>query len=197
MKHILSLILIILILVLPTGCSTTRKAAKSAISEQITEQTATTTETATQSKEAVNTQTNLNEVLNAEVDFIRYEFTDGTTLNDVTPFIADNATKPRDREETEPPNIDKGIKAITTGHINLNKQTEQESETQATSDTGQTTSQKSESSTKSKISQQSKSTEKEKRGLIYYTGALTIILITTGLIYLIIRFIRRKKNGVD
>ncbi|MBD5506274.1 MAG: hypothetical protein HDR09_21605 [Lachnospiraceae bacterium] len=197
MKHLLSLILIILILVLPTGCNTTRKASKSTISEQITEQTATTTETATLSKEAVNTQNTLNESLNAEIDFIRYEFTDGTTLDDVTPFISNNAVKPRAREETEPPNPGKGIKNITTGHINLNKQTEQETETQATADTEQTTSQKSENNKNSKVSQQSTSTEKEKRGFIYYIGVLTITLITSGLIYLIVRFIRRKKRGVD
>lgn len=195
MKHLLSLIPIILILVLPTGCSTTRKASKSALSEQMTEQTATTVETATHSKERVNTQTNLNENLNAEIDFIRYEFTDGTTLDDVSPFIPTTATKPRDRETPEPPDPGKGVKAVTTGHINLNKQTEQETEIQATADTEQTTSQKSESNKKSKVSQQSTSTEKEKHGALYYIGLLTSTLFVLGLILLLFRFVRRKNMG--
>lgn len=194
MKHLLSLFLVILIIVLPTGCSATRKASKSSVTEQITGQTTTSTETATQNKEAVITQTNTNEQVTVSIDFTRYEFTDGTTLDEIIPFIKPDSTKPRDREITEPPNPGKGVRAITTGHIDLNKQSEQETETKATADTEQRTYLKSKSNTSSEISQQTTSTEKEKHGLIYYIGALSIMIIASSLIYFVVRFIK-KKNG--
>lgn len=198
MKKFLTSILVALILGFLTGCSATRKTAQSSTSEQFNSQTTTTAGTTSENNEAVNTRINLNEHLNAVIDFTRYEYSDGTVIDDMAPVVGNDSVRPRNREQTEPPNPGKGIKAITTGRINLNKDSEQVEETQATKDTKNQSFLTSQNNTTSKTSQKEKITEKPKRGVIYYLGAITASLIGAAIVFFVIRwYIRRKKAGQD
>lgn len=195
MKKLLTIhLLCVLTAIMLTGCSSARKAIKSSTSEQITTQTATTAKAAAENKEAVNTRINLNKHLSAVIDFTRYEYSDGTVQDVTSPATLPDSIRPRNREQTEPPNPGRNLVAVTTGRINLNKGTEQTEETHATKDTKNQSSLTSQNNTTSNSSQDTKATEKPKRGFIHYIGALSIMIIASSLIYFVVRFIK-KKNG--
>lgn len=193
MKHAFASILFIF-LVLLTGCHTARKTTQSSNAEQITAQTTVTSDTSTENKEAVNTSLNLSENLNAVIDFTRYEFSDGTVLTETTPAPPADKTSPRNREQTEPPNPGKGLKAVTVGHINLNKASEQTEETQATNETKTESSLTSQNNTTFDISHDTKTTEKPKRGVLHTIGAITVSIIAVVLIIFFIRWLIRRKK---
>lgn len=193
MRHALASILVVFLIIL-TGCHTARKTTQSTTTEQITAQTTVTSDTNTENKEAVNTSLNLSESLNAVIDFTRYEFTDGTVLTETTPTPPADRTEPRNREQTEPPNPGRGLKAITVGHINLNKASEQTEETQATNETKATSSLASQSNTTSDISHDIKTTEKPKRGVLHTIGAIIGSVLAIVLIILFVRWYRRRKK---
>lgn len=195
MKHFLTSILVtVLILIIPTGCSTTRKTTQSSTTEQITSQATVTSDTDTESKDALDTRLNLSEQLSAIIDFTRYEFTDGTVLTETTPAPPADKTSPRNREQTEPPNPGKGLKAVTVGHINLNKASEQTEETQANTETKTESSLTSQNNTTFDISHDTKTTEKPKRGVLHTIGAITVSIIAVVLIIFFIRWLIRRKK---
>lgn len=191
MKYV-SIILFICLFLL-TGCRTTRKAVESNTIEKNTEQNTVTNKTESQTQEKFNSTSKVNEILATEIDFTRYEFIDGTAIDELTPIIQTGTDKQGVNIRTMPPDIIKGIKSVTTGHVNLNRQTEQETTTQAAKDSEQNISQKSNNNIKTESSQQSKSNEKERHGFIYYIGLLVISIITILLIILIARYIHQKK----
>lgn len=194
MKNLLTIILIACVLSL-MGCTSTRKTTQSATSEQTTSQTTTTAGTSTENKEAINTRINLNEHLSAVIDFTRYEYSDDTVQDIVYPISTTDSVRPRNWEQTEPPNPGKNLKAVTTGRINLNKDTEQREETHASKDTKRQSSLTSQNNTTSNSAQKAKTTEKPKRGIIYSLGAITASLIAVFLLGLFIRWhIRRKRQ---
>lgn len=193
MKQILAPILVVFLILL-TGCHTTRKTTQSSTTEQITAQTMVTSDTSTENKETVNSSLNLSENLNAVIDFTRYEFSDGTVLTETTPAPPADKTSPRNREQTEPPNPGKGLKAVTVGHINLNKASEQTEETQATNETKTESSLTSQNNTTSDISHDTKTTEKPKRGVLHTIGAITVSIIAVVLFIFFIRWLIRRKK---
>lgn len=193
MKKILTPILVVFLILL-TGCHTTRKTTQSSTTEQITAQTMVTSDTNTENKETVNSSLNLSENLNAVIDFTRYEFSDGTVLTETTPAPPADKTSPRNREQTEPPNPGKGLKAVTVGHINLNKASEQTEETQATNETKTESSLTSQNNTTSDISHDTKTTEKPKRGVLHTIGAITVSIIAVVLFIFFIRWLIRRKK---
>lgn len=193
MKKILTPILVVFLILL-IGCHTTRKTTQSSTTEQITAQTMVTSDTNTENKETVNSSLNLSENLNAVIDFTRYEFSDGTVLTETTPAPPADKTSPRNREQTEPPNPGKGLKAVTVGHINLNKASEQTEETQATNETKTESSLTSQNNTTSDISHDTKTTEKPKRGVLHTIGAITVSIIAVVLFIFFIRWLIRRKK---
>lgn len=193
-KSLLTLIICILSTILLTGCSTTRKSVQSTVEQQVSQSTSTATDTHSEKSEALLTRTDLSENLNAVIDFTRIEFTDGTTLTDIRPPIRNDTAMQRNREETEPPNANKGIKAITTGHIDLNKSKDERTDIASKADSKSDISQTSEDNTTSNLTQKEKSTEKDKRGLIYWLGVILGAFIAYKAFGLICRFIKKKKN---
>lgn len=193
MRHALASILVVFLILL-TGCHTTRKTTQSSTTEQITAQTTVTSDTNTENKETVNSSLNLSENLNAVIDFTRYEFSDGTVLTETNPTPPADRTEPRNREQTEPPNPGRGLKSVTVGHINLNKASEQTEETQATNETKATSSLTSQNNTTSDISHDSKTTEKPKRGVLHTIGSITVSVIAVVLIIFFIRWLIRRKK---
>lgn len=197
MKHFLTSILVtVLILIIPTGCHTSRKATQSSTTEQTDSQTTVSTDTNAETKGTLDMRLNLNEQLSAVIDFTRYEFSDGTILTETTPAPMADKTSPRNREQTEPPNPGKGLKAVTVGHIDLNKSKEQTEETKATNETKTEKSLTSQNNTTSNFSQDTKTTEKPKHGVLHYLGAITGSVIAAILITILIRWLIRRKKGL-
>lgn len=184
-RPILTAILLVLILIV-SGCSSTRKAVTSEYAEQRDEQTTSTIETQTLSEGNIINHTQSSEQITAVIDFTRYEFEDGTFLNLNNPIRA----APDSVNGSKHPEPGKGVKAITKGRINLNKQTEGSSETAIATTDQQSTSQNTEINTTSEISQQSKIIKKPKRGVIYYLGLITASTIALILLYWLARFIK-------
>lgn len=177
-----------------SGCSSTRKAVQSSKSEQITAQTTTAAGTTTENKEATDMRINLSEHLSAVIDFTRYEYSDGTVKDVVNPATSSDIIRPRNREQTEPPNPGKNLVAVTTGRINLNKGTERTEETQATNETKNQSSLTSQNNTTSNSTQDTKTTEKPKRGIIHQLGAITASVIAVIILGFLIRWLIRRKT---
>ena len=98
-----------------------RKIVQSSTEQHITASQSEDRHDESQSKEAVNLSQNINETTNAVIEFTKVEYNDGTCETDTTKRAGDTATpKPRNRESKKPPNNHGGIKAITTGRININ-----------------------------------------------------------------------------
>lgn len=188
----LILILPLLILII-SGCNTTRKSVQSTVEQQVTQNTNSTTDTHNEKSEAILFETNVSENLNAVVDFTRIEFTDGTTLTDLYSPAHSDTAKFRDREQTEPPNINKSIKAITAGRIDLTQLKDKHNNTTAKSDSKSDISQTTKNNSSFNTTQQEKITEKEKRGFFHWLGIIVGIVIALLIGYFGIRFLLIKK----
>lgn len=185
--------LLVALALMLTGCSSTRKATQTKFDQSITESSSTTSTTHNEKSEALLTQSNITENLNAVIDFTRIEFNDGTTLTDILPPIIGDSAKQRDREQTEPPNARKGIKSITTGRIDLSNHKNETTETVSTSDSKSDTSEIAVNDSSSDTKKDEQSEEKDKRGWLYYLGEIIGAIITA----VVIGFIFRLINKID
>lgn len=185
--------LLVALALMLTGCSSTRKATQTKFDQSITESSSTTSTTHNEKSEALLTQSNITENLNAVIDFTRIEFNDGTTLTDILPPIIGDSAKQRDREQTEPPNAGKGIKSITTGRIDLSNHKNETTETVSTSDSKSDTSEIAVNDSSSDTKKDEQSEEKDKRGWLYYLGEIIGAIITA----VVIGFIFRLINKID
>lgn len=195
MKHSLLTSLILALVLFLTSCSTTRKATQSSFEQTVREQTSTNSQNETEKSEALLTQTNTQEELNAEITFTRIEFNDGTTLDSILPPIRADTPKQRDREATEPPDIPYnhgGVKAITFGNINLNKSSEGNTTTAETADYKSTSTEEAISETDVTTVENEKNVEKERRGFFYYFGVIIGAVIAITLIIYVIRLITSR-----
>lgn len=185
--------LLVALALMLTGCSSTRKATQTKFDQSITESSSTTSTTHNEKSEALLTQSNITENLNAVIDFTRIEFNDGTTLTDILPPIIGDSAKQRDREQTEPPNAGKGIKSITTGRIDLSNHKNETTETVSTSDSKSDTSEIAVNDSSSDTKKDEQSEEKDKSGWLYYLGEIIGAIITA----VVIGFIFRLINKID
>ena len=194
-----SLILILAaVLLLASGCSTTHKATETTKQEAVIETSTSSTTTETNTGQAILTSTTSTDSLNAVVDFVKIEFTDGTEITSVLPSQSPDTAKMRNREATEPPNLRGAVKSITRGHIDLSNHRHDRTKTEATASQQQTTSTDSIGTTTTNISQQSKSTKEPKRGTLYYlgtiAGAVILLIIIANAIYIAWCILKQIKN---
>lgn len=188
--------LLVALALMLTGCSSTRKATQTKFDQSITESSSTTSTTHNEKSEALLTQSNITENLNAVIDFTRIEFNDGTTLTDILPPIIGDSAKQRDREQTELPNarkLSKGIKSITTGQIDLSNKKDKVTETALISDSKSDTSEIAVNDSSSDTKKDEQSEEKDKSGWLYYLGEIIGAIITA----VVIGFIFRLINKID
>lgn len=189
-RLILSFLLSLMVLIL-SGCSTTRKTMQNDLSQVTESHNTTQADSSLNKSEATLTQSNINENINAMVEFTRVEFSDGTTYDEVFPNRENmlNLWRIRNREQNDPPDsLSKnstapGIKSITTGIIDLNKSTQEQTETQTNENTHQQSSLKSEDNKTSNITEATKSTEKERHGFFYWVGVIFTGIIGIVLLY--------------
>lgn len=191
MKRLLIIFALALAFVLATGCTTTRKATTSTAEVQISTSTESEQHNTSTTDQAVNVTQTVNDITSAVIEFTKTEYYDGTTTTDTTRHNQE-ATKPRDRESTEPPNA--GVKSITTGRIILNG--DKTETTQTNIATEQTTADNSVVKENLTTDSNTETTyeEKPKRGLIYYLGAITGALIIIAAIVFVVIAVRKYKK---
>ena len=190
-KTLTTFIICILSAIILSGCSSTRKATKSDYNLS-QEATITAQETTTiENTETTTGQTNISEAIAGSVEFTRVEFTDGTTIYDVFPNWQDSPSTPPNIKRTEPPDTEKpvpGVKSITTGRLDFNKNTETQAETTTQKDSQEQTSLDTKIDTTSEVSQHETTTEKEKRGFFYWLGVIGTIAAGIGILFLMYKF---------
>lgn len=194
MKPTIFTTLLVALALMLAGCSSTRKTTQTKFEQNITESSSTTATTHDEKSEGLLTQSNITEYLNAVIDFTRIEFKDGTTLTDILPPIIGDSAKQRDREQTEPPNagiLNKGIKSVTTGRIDLSNHKNETTGTVLTSDSKSDTSITTVSDSSSDTQKDEQSEEKDKRGWLYYLGAIIGAIIITVVIVFILNLINK------
>lgn len=191
MKRLLYIIYSVLICCLCVCCSSTRKAVQTSTEQHITSSTNEDRQTSTKIGEAININQTKTDLTNAVIEFTKTEYFDGTVKVDTTGFANDNeATKPRDRESTEPPN-DSRIKSITTGRVILNNEKSESTNTnieksaESTSDEHISNDEAEDTQTDIKVE------EKPKRGYFYYFGIIISAIIALVLIFFGVRKFRR------
>lgn len=190
MKPTFFISLLVALALMLSGCSSTRKTTQAKFEQSITESSSTTATAHNEKSEALLTQSNITENLNAVIDFTRVEFNDGTTLNEILcPFVRDT-TKQRDREPTEPPNpvnLNKGIKSITTGRIDLSHKKDENTGSISKSDSKSDKSITAVNDSTAETKSDEQSEEKDKRGWLYYLGEIIGAIITAIVIVFLIR----------
>lgn len=192
-NRILPLLVGLLIAAMSESCGSARKIVQSSTEQHITASQSEDRHDESQSKEAVNLSQNINETTNAVIEFTKVEYNDGTCETDTTKRAGDTATpKPRNRESKKPPNNHGGIKAITTGRININNNRS------ATTDADIVTEDKSQSDESIDSSRDEdngtevKSDVKPIRGTLYHLCAITGAIVTVISLCVIVRRLRRR-----
>lgn len=196
MKNRLFLILFAFLgLFMLSGCKSTRNTIQSEY-KQSNEANLTIKEDAVINRsEAASQRTELNEQLTGALEFTRVEFDNGTSLFDIFPnreamFNLWRYQYPNER--TEPPDsftANPGVKAITTGKFDLNKNTQANTENQTQTDTKQESSLNTDLNTTSEITNNKISIEKEKHGFFYFFGIFAACFAAGGILCGIIKFI--------
>lgn len=206
MKKLLC-ILYALIIIIMTGCSSTRKTVQEdwLIAEAATETTQETAEL--QQSESVIKTTDTNENLNVSLDFTKIEFEDGTTICDLLPIDAII----RSRESDEPPDFKTGstlienislkptagIKSITTGRMALNNEKNEQSKEENKKDSDLQISNNSQFDTTTEITHQTNTQEKEKHGGVYWLGVFSAIGIVFLFLVCICIFAYKLRNRLN
>ncbi len=193
MKRYLYITLIALACCLTVGCSTTRKAAQTSTEQHITSSADKERHTEKQTGEALNVNQSMNSFTNAVIEFTKTEYYDGMVKVDTTGYRNDcEATRPRDRESKEPPNVG-GIKSVTTGRITLNNEKNESTETDIKRDSETKTDESISENKSEDNAADTKTEEKPKRGFIYYFGIIAGAIIVIVVILFIAYKIRRLR----
>lgn len=171
-----------------SGCHSSRNNIRSDYNESNEENLTLKGEATLNIDENTNQSIGTNEELNGNFKFTRIDFENGTTFFDMSPYGETmlnlwKYTYPN--EKTEPPDTTRkvtGIKSITTGELDFNKNNQSKTETQTHANTKQTNSLNMELNTTSEILQKEDLIQKEKHGFFYWLGVIATFII--GLIVL-------------
>lgn len=188
-KTLISIVICVLSAILLYGCSTARKTTKRDYSLSQEATIAQQETTAAENTETTTEQTNISEAVVGSVDFTRVEFTDGTTIYDVFPNWQDYSSAHTGAKETEPPDAEKpvpAVKAITTGRLDFNKNTETKAETTTQKDSQEQKSINTKIDTTSDVHETT--TEKPKRGFFYWLGVIAAIVSGIVILHAIYKF---------
>lgn len=209
--RLLLLCLLAISLAFVCSCSSTRKIASENTEQHIEatvnaekhEQTQKTEQT--QKSEAVSERTTETDFSTAVIEFTKIEYSDGTeevNTSTGTSSESDAVFKTTQSTRTEPPDVGKSVKSITSGTVRLEnnktKQTDTNIETAEASALNEAT-QVDEAVTED-ITEDTKTdvqiTEKEKRGFFFYFGLITamIAFLLFGLFlgHIIMKIIQNK-----
>lgn len=184
MKNFLLLILFAIwgLFILP-GCNSSRKNIQSDYKQSTEENLTINGEAILNRSENTNQRTDFSEELNGSMEFTKVEFENGATFLDLSPYREAMINLWRfqyPNERPEPPNIvpaNPGIKSVTTGKLDFNKNSQSLAETQTQADTKQGSSLNMELDTTSEITQEETIIEKEKHGFFYWTGVIVSFII--------------------
>lgn len=181
--------------VLFASCSTARKVANEQSQQRITSSTTTDEQTQTNKVEAIEVRKTETDLSNIVIDFTKVEYCDGTveltTTESEVPTT--DAVKQRDREETEPPNVGRKVKSVTSGRVTINNDKKTQTDTDVTKEDNSQTSSSVQSDEQTEIETSVKTEEKEKHGFFYYFGIFACVLLASFIIYKVGRFFRRNK----
>lgn len=123
MKNVVKILFAVLFAVLFAACGATNKVANGTKQQYITTSVNTDTNTQTQASDAVNVRTTETDFSSAVIEFTKIEYTDGTEELTTVADIQRDTAKQRDREPSEPPNVNtnnRNIKSVTSGRVILN-----------------------------------------------------------------------------
>lgn len=190
-NRILPLLVGLLIAAMSESCGSARKIVQSSTEQHITASQSEDRHDESQSKEAVNLSQNINETTNAVIEFTKVEYNDGTC--ETTKRAGDTATpKPRNRESKKPPNNHGGIKAITTGRININNNRNATTDADIVTEDKSQSDESIDSSRDEDNATDTESEEKPIRGFIYYVSTITGAIAAFIILCFIIRRLRRR-----
>lgn len=166
-----------------SGCNSSRKNIQSDYKQSTEENLAINGEATLNRSENTNQRTDFSEELNGSMEFTKVEFENGATFFDLFPYREAMLNLWRfqyPNERTEPPDsvpANPGIKSVTTGKLDFNKNSQSTAETQTQADTKQGSSLNMELDTTSKITQEETILEKEKHGFFYWLGVVASFII--------------------
>lgn len=169
--------------ILLSGCSSTRKAAKSAKQES----TITTQKTESHEEEKRLTETitgtETNDRTNVVIEFTKTEYADGRTETTAEPTVKQPAN---DRTATKPPKTEGGIKSVTTGKITIGNNRTETTETTRTESAGKTTGTQTNTEANTESTSEAETEEKRTRkfGLLDWLGLAVIAAgCAAGVVY--------------
>lgn len=201
MKHLIKFhLLAMLLAMLLASCSATRKVASETKQTQMTATVDAQTHNETQSNEAVNVRTTETDFSNAVIDFVKIEYSDGTNEVATSNPVRNDTVKQRDREQTEPPNLNsnanlnKNIKSVTSGRVILNNDKTKQTDTNIDRSETATTDEAVNAAKTEDSNEASKIEEKEKRGLLYYIGAIACVVLTLLVISIFFKAFNKIRN---
>lgn len=200
MKHLTSFLLAVSLAILLASCSSTRKVLNEQTQQQNTSAVTAEQRTQQNTSEAVEVRRTETDLSNVVIDFTKIEYADGTIATTTTTDTTEQrgTSQMRDREATEPPNVDKNVKSVTSGRVIINNDKKTQTETSATSDNSTQIETAVTSDLTENTTSQTKTEDKEKHGFFYYFGIVIcgILLFVTILVvcYFVIRLKLRKNN---
>lgn len=196
MKNRLFLILFAFLgLFILSGCKSTRNTTQSEYKQSNEANLIIKEEAVINRNETTNQRTDLNEQLTGVFEFTKVEFDNGTSLFDIFPnreamFNLWRYQYPNERTKL-PDSVtgNPGVKAVTTGKLDLNKETHATAETQTQADTKQESSLNTKLDTTSEINDNEISIEKEKHGFFYFFGIFASCFAAGGILFYLHKFI--------
>lgn len=156
-----------------SGCSSTRKTAKSATQES----TITTQETESHEEERrlteTTTDTETNDRTNVVIEFTKTEYADGNTETTAEPTSEQPAES---GTATKPPKAEGGIKSVTTGRITIGNNRTETTETTQTESAGKKTDTQTSTGIKTESANEAETEEKRTRkfGLLDWIGLAVV-----------------------